>query len=49
MEVVGECTSCGKTVYCQAGFLQGIHENGQLLCFSCAEEQQKPSQPETED
>lgn len=39
MEVVGPCTLCGKTVLCEAGFLQGVQEQGRLLCFDCAEEQ----------
>lgn len=44
MEEVGVCASCGKTVYCEAGFLQGFHVNGTLLCLQCAEDEKKPAQ-----
>lgn len=44
MEVVGTCSTCGKTVYCDAGFVQGVHENGQLRCFDCYEQQKTPAQ-----
>lgn len=44
MEVVGTCSTCGKTIYCDAGFVQGVHEDGQLLCFDCYEQQKTPAQ-----
>ncbi|WP_230309241.1 hypothetical protein [Planomicrobium sp. YIM 101495] len=37
-ELIGTCKDCGKEVYCENGFLNGTHEDGELLCFSCAEE-----------
>jgi len=39
LEVVGSCVQCGKTVYCDAGFLQGVQLDGQLYCLACAEKQ----------
>ncbi|MEN2467454.1 hypothetical protein [Ornithinibacillus sp. FSL M8-0202] len=35
-ELVGVCNRCGKEVYCENGFLDGIHEGGELLCMLCA-------------
>ncbi|MDM5337798.1 hypothetical protein QUF84_11260 [Fictibacillus enclensis] len=37
-ELVGNCSQCKKPVYCLEGFLNGVHVNGTLLCFSCSEE-----------
>jgi hypothetical protein len=38
-EHVGECSTCGKTIYCHDGFLNGhVEENGQLSCFDCSNE-----------
>nr|WP_090232870.1 hypothetical protein [Fictibacillus solisalsi] len=37
-ELVGYCRQCKKPVYCLEGFLNGVHANGTLLCFSCSEE-----------
>ncbi|SFB35020.1 hypothetical protein SAMN04488072_1186 [Lentibacillus halodurans] len=36
-ELIGECQSCGKHVYCENGFFDGSQENGNLLCNHCAE------------
>jgi|GEM_PF-1135009 len=37
-ERVGECAACGKEIYCDHGFLQGvIGEEGRLHCFECAD------------
>lgn len=36
-ELVGYCEKCGKSVYCEDGFLNGVHEKGVLFCFPCAE------------
>lgn len=35
-ELIGVCHSCGGNVYCEAGFLAGVHEDGKLLCEDCA-------------
>jgi len=40
-ELVGNCNTCGKQVYCLDGFLNGIHSDGQLLCFDCAEQTER--------
>ncbi|MUV37654.1 hypothetical protein JNUCC1_01460 [Lentibacillus sp. JNUCC-1] len=38
-EEVGVCVSCGKTVYCRDGFLDGVvTENHELYCFECVDE-----------
>ncbi|WP_269431507.1 hypothetical protein [Domibacillus indicus] len=37
-EFVGSCVLCGKDVYCQDGFLNGVKEEGGLHCFECAEQ-----------
>ncbi len=35
-ELIGNCASCNKEVYCNGGFLDGvIQENKSLLCFTC--------------
>lgn len=40
-EPVGTCVDCGKTVYCESGFLSGIVlENHRLRCYDCQEEQE---------
>jgi len=37
-ERVGSCISCGTTIYCENGFLNGsVNQEGGLLCFSCFE------------
>ena len=36
---IGTCTICNKKIYCNDGFLDGVHEQGRLYCFTCAEEQ----------
>ncbi|MFS0672250.1 hypothetical protein [Ornithinibacillus sp. 179-J 7C1 HS] len=36
-ELVGKCNSCGKEVYCENGFLNGVHEGGELFCMSCVQ------------
>ncbi|MEF3312448.1 hypothetical protein PV433_26530 [Paenibacillus sp. GYB004] len=35
MELVGTCQSCQTPVYCKGGFLDGVAEQGKLLCFPC--------------
>ncbi|WP_200865939.1 hypothetical protein [Thalassobacillus devorans] len=43
-ELVGNCSKCGKNVYCEDGFLNGYYENKQLYCNDCyenAEDQDK--------
>ncbi|WP_255259783.1 hypothetical protein [Lentibacillus sp. CBA3610] len=39
-ELIGECRSCGKNVYCENGFFDGVHEDGKLLCYDCADEKE---------
>ena len=40
-ELVGKCSTCGKEIYCENGFLNGINENGKLACFECGEEKKE--------
>ncbi|HLR41500.1 MAG TPA: hypothetical protein VK091_07460 [Virgibacillus sp.] len=35
-ELIGPCASCGKNVYCEDGFFDGVQEAGKLLCNECA-------------
>ncbi|MFD1361548.1 hypothetical protein ACFQ4A_07750 [Lentibacillus salinarum] len=37
-ELIGQCQSCGREVYCENGFFDGVQENGRLLCYVCADE-----------
>ncbi|UJF34519.1 hypothetical protein [Paenibacillus hexagrammi] len=35
-ELVGSCKCCGKAIYCDHGFLNGmVMEDRTLLCFDC--------------
>ncbi|MEC0372699.1 hypothetical protein [Paenibacillus chibensis] len=37
-EWIGSCRSCGKTIYCENGFLNGtVQEDQTLECFECQE------------
>ncbi|MEI2356464.1 hypothetical protein [Mesobacillus zeae] len=37
-EMVVRCDTCGKTIYCLDGFLNGVHtDSGSLQCFQCYE------------
>jgi hypothetical protein len=36
-ELVGYCENCKRQVFCLNGFLDGVNEQGKLLCFSCAD------------
>jgi hypothetical protein len=36
-ELIGNCSNCHKEIYCENGFLNGVHEDGKLTCFPCAE------------
>ncbi|MBU8908663.1 hypothetical protein [Desertibacillus haloalkaliphilus] len=39
-EAVGSCVNCGKTVFCENGFLAGaVADDKRLYCFSCLEEE----------
>lgn len=38
-ELIGPCVSCGKNVYCEDGFFDGVQEAGKLLCNECASKQ----------
>ncbi|WP_276282284.1 hypothetical protein [Virgibacillus indicus] len=39
-ELIGKCTSCGKNVYCENGFFDGVQDNGKLFCNECAEKEE---------
>ncbi|GEK59456.1 hypothetical protein MHA01_23610 [Marinococcus halophilus] len=34
-EYLGQCSVCGKEIYCRDGFFEGVHEGGRLYCFEC--------------
>lgn len=34
-ELIGNCTQCGKNVYCLDGFLNAVYRKNQLICFDC--------------
>ncbi|MFD2043901.1 hypothetical protein ACFSTA_05025 [Ornithinibacillus salinisoli] len=36
-ELIGTCESCGREVYCDNGFFDGVHDEGTLLCHQCNE------------
>ncbi|WP_179107182.1 hypothetical protein [Sediminibacillus massiliensis] len=36
-EFVGKCQKCGKEIYCENGFLNGVTSEGNLYCFQCSE------------
>lgn len=39
-ELVGQCSMCGKEIFCVDGFLEGVvMEDKQLQCLTCSEEQ----------
>ncbi len=38
-ELIGQCQSCGKNVYCENGFFDGVQIDGRLLCNDCAEKE----------
>ncbi|SDH37831.1 hypothetical protein [Alteribacillus bidgolensis] len=41
-EKVGNCTVCGKEVFCLNGFLNGVLDNQKnLFCFLCIEKKEK--------
>lgn len=42
-ELIGQCQSCGKNVYCENGFFDGAQLDGKLLCNDCAEEEESNS------
>lgn len=39
-ELVGQCQSCGKNVYCENGFFDGEQIDSKLLCNECAKEKE---------
>lgn len=43
-EYIGKCNICGKEIYCEDGFFNGVlNTHHDYLCFECdAKEQQKP-------
>lgn len=38
-ELIGTCSSCGREVYCENGFFNGVHQDGKLLCNDCADDE----------
>lgn len=42
-ELIGECKSCGKKVYCHNGFLDGVTEGNELFCFDCTNHKEEKS------
>jgi len=41
-EFIGNCRVCGKTIYCENGFLNGtVQEDQTLECFECQELRQE--------
>ncbi|GAA0493842.1 hypothetical protein GCM10008986_20410 [Salinibacillus aidingensis] len=40
---VGNCQNCGEMVYCKDGFLDGVHEGGNLFCNPCYSQQENSS------
>ncbi|WNQ09065.1 hypothetical protein MJA45_15565 [Paenibacillus aurantius] len=46
-ELVGHCVLCGRPVYCDSGFLDGVvRDDGKVQCRSCPEEEEPPSKPD---
>jgi hypothetical protein len=44
-EPVGECCDCGKTIFCDGGFLCGVVlENHELRCYDCDEKAKNEKQ-----
>ncbi|MGC4375369.1 hypothetical protein WD019_00315 [Fictibacillus sp. Mic-4] len=38
-ELIGNCSLCGKAIYCLDGFFNGVYqEDGKIVCFDCFEE-----------
>ncbi|MBB6454768.1 hypothetical protein HNQ94_003257 [Salirhabdus euzebyi] len=37
-EFLGNCSVCGKAIYCRNGFFDGATEDGHLYCFDCVEQ-----------
>lgn len=39
-EWIGKCRDCGRDIYCENGFLNGVVlEDQSLKCFPCAEQE----------
>lgn len=39
-ELIGQCKSCGKNIYCEDGFFNGVLLPGhQYLCMDCDEKE----------
>ncbi|BBH24147.1 hypothetical protein Back11_54920 [Paenibacillus baekrokdamisoli] len=40
-ELVGQCKTCNKHIFCQDGFINGVVlEDKSLLCFDCYDKEQ---------
>ncbi|WP_266095249.1 hypothetical protein [Gracilibacillus oryzae] len=37
-EYIGDCQNCGKEIYCENGFFNGVSVSDGYLCFDCEEE-----------
>ncbi len=47
-ELIGPCTTCGKLVFCENGFLNGqLNDKKSLLCISCFEKEDITQRKET--
>ncbi|MFS0864216.1 hypothetical protein [Fredinandcohnia sp. 179-A 10B2 NHS] len=42
-ELVGNCSDCGKEIYCLEGFINGVvsDDKKELRCFVCADSETK--------
>ncbi|UVI28940.1 hypothetical protein [Paenibacillus spongiae] len=45
-ELVGRCKQCGKDIYCNDGFINGVVQEDQtLLCFDCSADHEDEEAP----
>lgn len=41
-EYIGVCTNCGKGIYCENGFFDGVlHQDSGYLCWACDEKERQ--------
>ena len=46
-ELVGNCTSCSKEIYCLDGFFNGVQsDDRKMYCFECYEESNHEENPQ---
>jgi transposase len=36
-DFIGTCDVCNENVYCENGFFDGVHVDGNLYCSNCGE------------